>query len=181
MKGRNKQKDALFHVAVNSCVCKCWRYTNKVSIWLTDQMIETRENQTETPGENLLRMSVCSQQIPHKLVWFQTWVFGVEAGDRKEENIWSCGRRCEDNCKMHLTVGARVLVLLVWINIRSSGMSLRTRQWAFLIEVGSVSVVYLLPLFYFAQMIYAVLYFVLCNFALFLWNLLNICRLLLFL
>jgi len=45
MKGRNKQKDALFHVAVNSCDCKCWRYTNKVSIWLTDQMIETKENQ----------------------------------------------------------------------------------------------------------------------------------------
>lgn len=135
-KGRDKQKDALFHDALNCYDCKCWWYMNKISIWLIDWMIQTRENQNETPGENLLRVSFCSKQIPHTLVWYQTSVFGVEAGDWKEENICSCGRRCEDNCKIHLTVGARVLVLFFWISIRSSGLSLRTRQWQFLIESG---------------------------------------------
>jgi hypothetical protein len=126
-KGRDKQKDALFHDAFNCYDCKCWWYRNKISIWLFDWMIQT-------PGENLPRVPFCSQQIPHTLVWYQTSVFGVDAGDWKEENICSCGRRCEDNCKMHLAVGARVLVLFFWISIRSSGLSLRTRQWQFLIE-----------------------------------------------
>jgi hypothetical protein len=136
MKARYKQKDALFDDAVSYYDCKCWCYMNKVSIWLIDWMIQTRENQTETHGENLLQVSLCSQQISHTPVWYQIRVFGVEAGDWKEESIRSCGRRCQDNCKMHLTIGVRVLVLFFWISKRSIGVSLRTQQLKFLIESG---------------------------------------------
>jgi hypothetical protein len=68
MKGRDKQKVALFHDAVNCYDRKYWRYMNKLTIWLTDGMIQTKENQPETPGENLLRMSLFSQQIRQTLV-----------------------------------------------------------------------------------------------------------------
>jgi hypothetical protein len=128
MKGRSRKKDALFNDAVNCYDCKCWWYMNEVSVWSINEMIKTRENQIETSGENLLRMSLCSQQIPHTLIWYRNWVFDVEVGDWNEENIWSSGRMWEDNCKMHRSVSARVLALFFLINTRSSDVSLRTRQ-----------------------------------------------------